>query len=896
VLCGGTALRAAVINFDDVPSGTVVDTHYPGVTFGCVVCSSGHAYARDMNTFGSSTAASGLNVVSLVDPGSSTVTSFDARNGAVTATFAAPQRTVSIDARPQLPLEFLGTATSKPFIEFYSSATQNASTLIGRVYYPLNFGDPGFCQPATSACGGTWQTLSYTSASDNIVSIRLSSQYNSANPPVYADFDNLRFENSASLAQSAAFAEFASDFSSPAGLRFFGGARLDAGLLKLLSVATADSFGILYVDDFGNRQPVHGFHATFDVGLFGSSCCGGGALPADGFSFNLVPAATARPNPAYGEPGEEGLPEGLAINFDTWDNGGGEAPAVDVKWLGQTIAAVPFQASLSPQGAVDFNAARRSVVIHLDTDGTLDVSYGGVALFTNLQTPYEPYQIGTPQWVIGARVGSANDNYWFDNLHLTTYAGPQRCLDFNTAPIPDLPLFGGARVDAGYLKLITVPSDSFGIAYIPDFGGGQSVEGFRASFKAALFGSQCCGNGQFPADGFSFSLAPAATIRSLPAYGEPAEEGLDEGLSVNFDTWDNGLAEGPAIEIKWLGRIIASAPFQASQSPVGAADAAAAARDVLIDLRSNGTMDVSYGGTKVLNNIQTPYNSALIGQPVWVLGARVGGANDNHWIDDLCITTIAGRRRPIPGLFSTGVGANRLPLSEDQVDPHYVWLPNGPSIQPSFPAYATTAAGGFPIPPWVPDDRASAWISGGTDTIMPGLTSFVAQIRFDLTGFDPATARIAGKWAADNRGTDIILNGASVVGTSMSPGFDTWTEFRINSGFVPGTNVLRFVIFNEPDISQPDLRNPAGLRVELGGSADLNCGIVPARPTLLAQRNGASIDLRWRGPGWILQGAPVVTGPWLNLTRGTTYNGTDYQATYPTSGAARFFRLKLDCP
>lgn len=893
-LLGAGSTGAAVIDFDDAPDGTIVDTRYPGVTFGCLVCSSGHAFARDMNAFGSTTAASGANVVTLVAPGASTVTSFDTRQGALSAVFAVPQRFVSIDARPQLPLEFLGTANNKPYLELYNSTAQNAATLIARVLYPLNYGDPGYCTPSTSACGGPWQTIAYTSSSDNIVSIRISCQNSQSGPAVYGDFDNLRFETGASMARASAVSEFAADFSAPAaGMQLFGGARLDAGYLKLIT-AGVDSFGIAYVDDFNKGQAVHGFHATFDAALFGSTCCAGGFFPADGFSFNLVPASTVRPNPAYNEPGEEGLAEGLAVCFDTWDNGGGEAPAVDVKWLGQTIATVPFMASQSPNGITDPAAAKRAVVIHLDTDGTLDVSYGGTELFRDLPTPFDPARIGVPKWVLGARVGLATDHHWIDNLRITALAGPQRCLDFNAAPAANVPLFGGARVDGGFLKLLTAASDSFGIAYVPDFGGGRLVQGFRASFKASLFGSTCCGNGQFPADGFSFNLAPAATVRSNPAYGEPAEEGLDEGLAVNFDTWDNGGGEGPAIEVKWLGQVVARTPFQPSQSPIGAPDAAAAARNVIIDLRTDGTMDVFYGGTKVLDNVQTPYDPAWIGEPVWVLGARVGGANDNHWIDDLCITAVPARGRPIPGLFNTGVGADRRPLAEDQVDPHYGWLPNGPSIVPIFPAYAATAAGGFPIPPWLPDNLSSAWIAPTIDTVSRGDASFVAQTWIDLTGFNPGTARIRGRWAADNRGTEIRLNGVPVP-TTPAPSFDLWTEFTISTGFVAGSNSLQFVIFNEPALDQPLLQNPAGLRVELAGSGEIDCNFAHSRPTVGVRRSGSGVELRWHGPGWVLQGSSAVSGPWSDLGRGSSANGSDFTANVAASGAARFFRLRLEC-
>src|SRR3954467_13650377 len=85
---------AGQINFDDAPNGTIIDNRYPGVTFGCVFCGSGHAFARDMNSFGSTTAATDPNVITLIGPpgssdtNASSVTSFDGRFGAVTVLFA----------------------------------------------------------------------------------------------------------------------------------------------------------------------------------------------------------------------------------------------------------------------------------------------------------------------------------------------------------------------------------------------------------------------------------------------------------------------------------------------------------------------------------------------------------------------------------------------------------------------------------------------------------------------------------------------------------------------------------------------------------------------------------------------------------------------------------------
>jgi hypothetical protein len=938
---------AGQINFDDAADGTIVNTRYPGVTFSNPLHATSNIFARSGFTF----APSSPNVVSVF--GAPTPSAFDARNGAVDATFASPVAIVSIDARPVAPIEFLTPLTRRPFLQAFDSADH----LLTTVYY-------AGALPNTVSGVGPTETLSFTSTANDIARVRFSSQ-NPGNPPTvpptYGLFDNLRFDRVFSLTANATsggsvrtspeenrivegtlvtltatplqgwrFSHWSGDVSStanplqitmtanqsivanfvpassapeagicldfnsgaPAGMSFFGDARVDGGRLKLYTVGQPNGFGIAYLDDFNGGAPVAGFHATFKAALFGSTCCGGGTLPADGFSFNLVPAATVLFNPDYGQPGEEGLDQGLAVNFDTWDNGGGEAPAIEVKWLGQIIAATPFQASQSPLGITDPIAASRDVVINLDPDGSIDVSYGGVQVLSNVQTPYRATRIGAPKWVFGARVGGANDNHWIDDLCITTLAGGRLCNDFDSGVPSGTTLFGGAQVDAGRLKLYTIPqADSFGIAYFDDFGGGQFVKAFRATFKAALFGSTCCGGGAFPADGFSFNLVPAATVLPNPAYGQPAEEGLEEGLAVNFDTWDNGIGEAPAVEIKWLGQIIASAPFQASQSPVGITDPVAATRDVIIELKADGKMDVSYGGTLVLNNVQTPYDPAAIRTPKWVMGTRIGGANDNFWFDDLCITTLPAPGRPIPGLFNTGVNALSAPLSDDSVDPHYRLAFGGTD------AFAATESGGFPIPPWLGSNSMSAWISPSRDTqgLSDGLGTYNYRYEatFDLAGFNPATARLAGRWATDNQGVDILINGVST-GQSNTAQFVSWTPFQVTNGFVPGTNRLTFIV-NNGGPGAPPGADPTGLRAEVWGAAQLDCAAARTAPQISIARQTGNVLLSWHQPGFVLQGARDVTGPWLDLTRGASANGIDHSTALPTSGPRRFFRLRLDC-
>jgi len=203
---------------------------------------------------------------------------------------------------------------------------------------------------------------------------------------------------------------FSTDFNSglPAGTASFNDAVIDNGVLKLTN-AVNNQHGAFYVDPLDPGLAVQSFTATF------KALVGGGTLdtPADGFSFNF-----ADDLPASGSfsPEEEGAGTGLTVSFDSFDNQFGvppaEAPAIDVKVGGITIAS--FFTPISQGLGMDF----LDVVIDLHADGTLDVSYGGVAAFTGLATGYTPITDG--QFALGGRTGGFNDNHWIDDLSIVT--------------------------------------------------------------------------------------------------------------------------------------------------------------------------------------------------------------------------------------------------------------------------------------------------------------------------------------------------------------------------------------------------------------------------------------------------------------------------------------------
>ena len=163
----------------------------------------------------------------------------------------------------------------------------------------------------------------------------------------------------------------------------------------------------------------------------------------------------------------------------------------------------------------------------------------------------------------------------------------------------------------------------------------------------------------------------------------------------------------------------------------------------------------------------------------------------------------------IPTLFNTGVSGSGAALGDNAVDPHYS-ITAGPVTGN---ALVHNSAGGFPVPPWMPDQPFSSWISPTANTSAAGGT-YTYRTTFDLTGLDPTTARITGRWATDdgNPATVVRLNGVNT-GVVNTTGFGGLSPtFTIGTGFVPGVNTLDFDVVNGS-------AGPTGLRTDLHGEA-----------------------------------------------------------------------------
>ena len=250
----------------------------------------------------------------------------------------------------------------------------------------------------------------------------------------------------------------------------------------------------------------------------------------------------------------------------------------------------------------------------------------------------------------------------------------------------------------------------------------------------------------------------------------------------------------------------------------------------------------------------------------------------------------------VPGIGSTGIGADGMQIPDGEGDPRYV-LAENPDGEVNAPATVHLTS----IPPitpvnWVGISDTSKWISSRADSAQAPAGDYVYQTTFNLTGFEAASTVITGTWTSDNAGKAIRVNGVAT-GITAPGTFTTLTPFRIddtNANFVTGVNTLEFVIENTSV-------GPTGLRVD--GLRVLASGgpVTAAVPNVNIQLNGAGRPvLTFTGdPGAtypIQRSISLGTAPtpWTQVGQGTA-NGAGvvtFEDTTAPAGRA-FYRVVI---
>jgi hypothetical protein len=182
---------------------------------------------------------------------------------------------------------------------------------------------------------------------------------------------------------------------------------IEGGHLALVYAENSKQ-GTAVLDDLDPGNAIESFNMSFTMRIGGGS-----STPADGtavFLGNIDSSAN------YGEEGPadgvNGI-NGLTVCWDIYDNGGGEAPAIDVKVNGVVVA----HKSYDIFGIISDTFT--PVTIKLTQNGHLTVTYKGQPVFTDLALDgYAP--AAGDRFAIGSRTGGLNANQWIDDLNITT--------------------------------------------------------------------------------------------------------------------------------------------------------------------------------------------------------------------------------------------------------------------------------------------------------------------------------------------------------------------------------------------------------------------------------------------------------------------------------------------
>lgn len=197
----------------------------------------------------------------------------------------------------------------------------------------------------------------------------------------------------------------------PSGTAIYGTAYIGpdnaSGEALHLTDAVGGEEGSLVIGDLDNGAVVQSFDAQFEALIGGTTTPGNSA---DGLSFNWATDLPAGPF------GESGSATGLTVTFEVdSQNPTIPGPGVRVEYGGVIVAQ-----TLLPLTFLETYPNFVPVDIRLAPGGGLTVTYGSTVLFNNLLIPGLAGGVAGASFGWGARTGAGNDNFWINNVSLTT--------------------------------------------------------------------------------------------------------------------------------------------------------------------------------------------------------------------------------------------------------------------------------------------------------------------------------------------------------------------------------------------------------------------------------------------------------------------------------------------
>src|SRR5581483_1916124 len=220
--------------------------------------------------------------------------------------------------------------------------------------------------------------------------------------------------------------------------------------------------------------------------------------------------------------------------------------------------------------------------------------------------------------------------------------------------------------------ILTVPQNNLSASFSPyDLDTGVPIDSFVAKFKLQ-FGPGT----STPADGAAYSFGPDVD-QSSTTYNEVGAGGT--AFSVSFHTYTSN--DGPAVDVYLFGKQIGHVKV-----PVGNM-VNSQLQDVIIQLKANSTLDVTYAGQVLYTNLYLPGWGPTNGYHI--VSARTGGANEETDLANFSLvttpftTTVAPTitSAPKPATVNEGASTN-FTVGFDGTGPFTIqWLKNGNPIQ-----------------------------------------------------------------------------------------------------------------------------------------------------------------------------------------------------------------------
>jgi hypothetical protein len=218
----------------------------------------------------------------------------------------------------------------------------------------------------------------------------------------------------------------------------------DSGVFHLTD-AVGNEQGSFIISNLYNGAQVSAIAVSWDARLGGGS-----GNPADGYSFNF--ANNLLQGASTGA--EQGIGNGISVCFDIYGapTDTPPQPNVSIKYKGAFVAVTQV-----PKPELETGSLFRTVLLRVDSDGKLYLSYGERVFFNGLQLPNYTFT-AAGQFGFYGRTGGENENQWIDNIQIkaTQSSGP---LTINTQPADITAVAGNTATFS------VVPSDPNGATY-----------------------------------------------------------------------------------------------------------------------------------------------------------------------------------------------------------------------------------------------------------------------------------------------------------------------------------------------------------------------------------------------------------------------------------------------